>query len=96
MGGVQESFYAVYHTLFSARIHLAGRLGINTFVPTNIRECKCIALKFSLLCLLSNKPLHLGIILHCESTRELSKYYFHNSTITRLHNVVIYAQKIGK
>ena len=86
MGGVKESFYAIYHTLFGTRIHLAGWFGIDALVPANVSECKCITLKFSLLGLLSNKPLHLWIILHCKSTRDLCKYYF---TITRLHNKYI-------
>ena len=66
MCGVQEALYTVCHALFSPGVHLAGYLGVNTFVPADISKCKGVALKFCLLCFLSNKSLHFWVILHSE------------------------------
>lgn len=64
MGGVQESFHAVGHALFSAGVHLAGWLAVDALVPTNISEGESVTLKLCLLCLLGDEPLHLWVILH--------------------------------
>lgn len=64
MGGVQKAFNTVCHALFSPGVHLAGWLGVDTLVPADVSKCESVALKFCLLCLLSNKPLHFWVVLH--------------------------------